>query len=348
MRVAFDLTAVPRQITGAGVYITELAAALRRGGAVDLDEVRGGGSMLANRPVRLAWEQTALPWRLRRRQPDLLHSPHYTMPLLSPVPVVVTFHDATFFTHPELHERVKVVFFRAAMRAAARRAARVIAVSAATRDGVVAHTRVDPAKVDVVPEAVDHTRFHPPRHDEVERFRAKHGLDGPYIAFLGTIEPRKNVPRLIAAFGALDWDGILVVAGRDGWGPPLPDPLPPAVRRIGYIDGDERRALLGGAAAVCYPSLAEGFGLPVLEAMACGAPVVTSAVSSTAEVAGGCAVLVDPTDVGSIGAGLARALDSAVDTERARQRALVFTWDATALATVDVYHSALSHTTERP
>src|SRR5439155_16266816 len=123
---------------------------------------------------------------------------------------------------------------------------------------------------------------------------AKHGVAGPYIAFLGTIEPRKNVLRLIAAFEALDWEGTLVVAGRDGWGPPLPDPLPPAVRRLGYIDGDERRALLGGAAAVCYPSLAEGVGLPVLEAMASGAPVVTSAVSSTADGGRGCAVLVDP------------------------------------------------------
>src|SRR5439155_20388617 len=128
----------------------------------------------------------------------------------------------------------------------ARRGARIVAVSRATRDAVVAHSGADPARIDVVPEGVDAEMFHPPTEAEVEAFRRDHGIEAPWIAFLGTIEPRKNVPRLMEAFTRLDFDGVLLIAGRRGWGRPLPEA--PRVRRLGYLPDGERRALPGGAA----------------------------------------------------------------------------------------------------
>lgn len=368
MRVAFDLTAAPTRLAGAGHYMVELVSALARTGRIALDVLakpvhvarvqqraptaRVLESSSRIRPVRLAWEQTGLPLRLRRLRPDVLHSPHYTMPMWSPVPVVVTFHDATFFTHPELHERVKVAFFRQSMRLAARRASRIVAVSETTRDGILAHLRVDPDRIDVVHEGVDLEELSPPSQDELDAFRRRRGLTRPWIAFIGTLEPRKNVPRLLDAFSRLadDWPGDLVVAGRLGWGSEgLGQALArvPAgrVHRLGYVADDERRCLLGGAELVCYPSLAEGFGLPVIEAMACGAAVVTSATSATGEVAGDAAELVDPEDTASLERGMRRVLDDdglRTDLqERGRARAARFTWDRTAEAMLEVYRKAL-------
>ena len=369
MNLAFDLTAAPERLTGAGHYMVELVAALDRRQSIDLDvmvrpphldligrrapRARVHQAGAGPRPVRLLWEQTGLPLRLRRLRPDVLHCPHYTVPMAARTPMVVTFHDATFFTHPELHQRAKVAFFRTAMRLAARRARRIVAVSRATADALAGHGVVDPDRVDVVHEGVDHSRFHKPSDDEVADFRTSHGIKGPYLAFLGTLEPRKNLTRLVRAYDrmALDWPGQLLIAGRHGWGiddldQTIQNSRHGAVRRLGYLPDDERSAFLGGATAVCYPSLAEGFGLPVLEAMACGAAVVTAGTSATAEVAGNAAELVDPLDVGSIEWGLRRAI---LDPERASElrsagplRAATFTWESAAVAMEGVYHMAMT------
>jgi glycosyltransferase involved in cell wall biosynthesis len=368
MRVGLDLTAAPRQLGGAGYYMVELVAALARHGELALDafvrdehrnrvgeraptcRLHAGGSDL--RPLRLAWEQAVLPLRVRQAGVDILHSPHYTMPMMAGVPVVVTFHDATFFSHPFLHQPVKVRFFQAAMKLSARRAARIVVVSESAREGILAHTRANPAIVDTVSEGVDTLSLHPPTKEELAAFRSRYHLGGPWIAFLGTLEPRKNLARLVRVFSkvAPEWEGALVLAGRKGWAfEELERGLASApagrVRVLGYIGSAERRCLLGGAEVVCYPSIAEGFGLPVLEAMACGTPVMTSNVSATAEVAGEAAELVDPLDEGGIETALRHLL-----ADEARRRALrtaglarasTFTWDATAKKMVEVYRRAV-------
>jgi glycosyltransferase involved in cell wall biosynthesis len=292
--------------------------------------------------VRLAWEQAGLPALLRRLDLDVHHSPHYTMPLVAPCPVVVTVHDLSFFTHPEWHERTKVAFFTAAIRVAARRAAAIVAVSDATA-ALLAEWVRPRVPVHVIPHGVDHRRFRPDG-------QAGLGLPEPYVAFLGTLEPRKDVPTLVRAFDRLAGsrpDLTLVLAGAPGWGAAAVDAAVAEarhgdrIRRLGYVAEDDIPPLLRGAATVAYPSLEEGFGLPVLEALACGAPVVTTAGTVMEEVAAGAAVLSRPGDPDA----LAEALEHALAGDHHRRRlgfevAARHTWEASAAAHVDVYRSA--------
>ena len=370
MRVLIDATAVPGDRGGVGRYVDELVPELDRQGAdlvlaVQAHDVDHYGSLAPHarvvaapaaatrRPARLAWEQTGLPALVRRTRADVLHSPHYTMPLAAGRPVVVTLHDATFFTTPELHLRSKAVFFRTATRLAVRRAAGLVVPSAATRDEVAAQTGVDPARMTVAHHGVDLGRFRPT--DEAERRRVHATLDvgdRPYVAFLGTLEPRKNVPALIRAWvracAGRDDAPALVLAGARGWDDDVatalaavPDGL--VVRAPGYLPLDDLPGFLGGASVLAYPSLGEGFGLPVLEAMACGATVLTTRRLSLPEV-GGDAVAYCGTDEEEIAAGLRSLLDDPALRDRlgsaAVVRARTFTWARTAEVHREAYARA--------
>jgi glycosyltransferase involved in cell wall biosynthesis len=372
VRVLLDVSAVPDQLTGAGVYATELARALARRDDLELvlvartdDDARWADvapraerHVVAPRarPVRLAWEQLVAPRLARRLAADVWHGPHYTMPVRVPTPAVVTVHDLTFFDHPEWHERSKVAFFRRAIRASARRAAVVVCVSETTaaRLRQVAPPR---GRVVVIHHGVDTERFRPADGARAvdDRARLKPlGVEPPYLAFVGTIEPRKNLPALVDAFARVagEYPHLrLVLAGRPGWGADAVERAVAAsgvadrVVRPGYVPDDALPALLRQAEAVAYPSHEEGFGLPPLEAMACGTPVLTTADVATAGLARDAVATAGP-GVEALADGIRRVLEP---DEAARLRtagsALVgrFSWSGAAAAHVGAYRAALGH-----
>jgi len=368
-RVLVDATAVPADRGGVGRYVDGLLAALS---AVDANlaivcqradaeryarmapqaDVVAGPAAIAHRPARLAWEQTGLPLVAQQVLAEVVHSPHYTMPLRVGRPVVVTIHDATFFTTPEQHTAVKGTFFRSATRTALRRASRVIVPSKATRDELVRVLDADSTKIDVAYHGVDQDVFHVPTDADKARVAARLGLRGPYVAFLGQLEPRKNVPNLIRGWArAVHWRDdppALVLAGGSGWDEEVDAAIAEVpshlrVLRPGYLRFADLPAYLGGAIVCAYPSHGEGFGLPVLEAMACGTPVLTTHRLSLPEVGGDAVAYTEP------GAeDIAEALSSLLDDTARRQalanaalaRAREFTWAASAEAHLAAYARA--------
>ncbi len=372
--VLIDMTAVPIDRRGVGRYVDELVAAMDRPvflacQAEDAEHYRAiapGATVLPQSGIRrvarrLLWEQFSLPWVARRAGARVIHSPHYTMPLFTRLARVVTFHDATFFSDPELHTRVKWIFFRTWIRVSRRLASAIIVDSAATASELCRYLGGSPERYRVIHLGVDGARFRPPTPAEVAHAANALGLeDAPWIAFLGTIEPRKNLPELLRAYSAVaeHWDAVagpvptLAIAGGAGWGTPIDDEVAAVsprgrVIRLGHIDLALLPAYLGGAQVVAYPSLGEGFGLPVLEAMACAAPVLTTRRLAIPEV-GGEAVAYSEPDAAALAAALRMLLTSLPERQRLSAlglaRASTFTWAACARAHAAVYDSVLPAT----
>lgn len=361
---------MPARPAGAGVYTVELASGLAGHDELDLhllarrdDAARWADlapkaaihpEVPEHRPARIVWEQTKGPELAARLAVDVWHGPHYTMPLRLRVPAAVTVHDLTFFDHPEWHERSKVVFFRPMLQVSARRARALIAVSEHTAARLRA--RLNPrAPVVVAPHGVDHERFRPAPRGDAQDLGAlqRLGIQPPYLAFAGTLEPRKDVPALIAAFARMAParpDLRLVLAGRDGWGAVAVRDAAAAsgvttrILRPGWFPGDALPALYRQSEAVGYPSLEEGFGLPALEALACGAALVTTTGSAMAEVVGAAAVLVPPADPAALAGALARVLDDPDLAARLRHagpvQAAPYTWEASVERHLAAYRLA--------
>ncbi len=365
-----DATAVPADRGGVGRYIDGLLTALCRTSAditvvcqrSDAErygrlapgiEVVAGPATIAHRPARLAWEQTGLPLLAQHVNADVIHSPHYSVPLRSGRPVVVTIHDASFFTEPDHYATAKGAFYRSAIRTSLRRAKRTVVPSKATRDELVRLLEADATRIDVAYHGVDRDVFHVPDGDEKLRVKARLGLPGTeYVAFLGALEPRKNVPNLIRGWILTVRDRedppALVLAGGAGHDDEIDAvaaEVPPNLRllRPGYLRIRDLPGYLGGALLCAYPSHGEGFGLPVLEAMACGTAVLTTPRLSLPEV-GGEAVAYTGEDPESIATELAALLDDPTRREALAAAGLArsaeFTWEQSAEAHLASYARA--------
>ena len=376
LRLSFDGTAVPADPVGAGRYTLQLASALARRADLDLvviaratdagrwRTVAPGAALEAvapgPRPLRLAWEQARMPALIAARRVDVHHAPHYTMPERSSVPAVVTLHDLSFFEAPSWHQRAKVLLFRRAITVAARRATAVVCPSRVTAEELQRWCEVT-AEVFVAHHGVDTRRFGPDEPEPGADARRLAAVDArladgrPFLLFVGTMEPRKDVPSLVAAFGRaadVDDDALLVLVGGAGWGGPEVDRaiassgVAERVVRTGYVPDGAVPALLRSAAAAVYPALYEGFGLPALEALACGTPLITTAGTAMEEVAGDAAVLVRPGDVGDLAGAIESALAdrSGPGRDDRRRRGLriaaAHTWEASADRHLEAYRFA--------
>jgi glycosyltransferase involved in cell wall biosynthesis len=357
---------------GIGTYVWELVEAFDAMQEPELTLFRSRFDGAPARRFTTEHELVELPSSIRRLYPawNLLGRPplpkrlatadviHATNPAAVPPAavgqgLVVTVHDLAFDRFPQAFPPAWRTLYRTGARAAVRRADVLVVPSQATRNDLI-ERGADPERIRVTPLASSL----PDAGLEPQEVAARHGIDGPFVLCPGTLEPRKNQVRLIRAYrqAARELPHALVLAGPDGW---LMEELDAEIARsgsgtivrTGRLDADELDALYRAAHVVAYPSLYEGFGLAIVEAMARGVPVVTSTTPACAEVAGDAALLVDPFDVGGLADALARVVsDEALRADliaRGLERASTFSWAATARATLDAYGDAMRRNGER-
>jgi glycosyltransferase involved in cell wall biosynthesis len=377
MRVLIDCTQVSRTKAGVGVYAENMVRELTLldsgikwfilvqdddpdldfSGCSDVTLIRVSGKIFRKLPFRFLLEQLFIPLLALRYRINVIHSLHYSFPL---VPMfskkVVTIHDMTMFLMPDMHMASKVRYFRFFIGAAARRADALSFVSQSTQKDFLKFFPHPAPSCNVV-RLGKGPQFRPDINpQEVERVVRKYGLAQPYVLYIGTIEPRKNLVRLVEAFSTLTQTyptHTLVIAGMKGW---MYESLFELVGTLdlesrvvftGFVSEEDKPYLIRGAEIFTYVSLYEGFGIPVLEALACGTPTLTSDVSSIPEIAGDSALLIDPSSVQEIATGLERLLgDVSLRNELAAKsisQAARFSWPDTAADMLRVYRKAAGH-----
>ena len=299
------------------------------------------------------FEHVSLPLTGRRLRADIYHGTFNVLPLAAPAPItVLTIHDMAVFAHPEAYGRRFAAYGRALIRAGVHRATQILSVSDATAREIVRYLPDAGDKIVTILNGVgeEFIRAASLGEGEVEAACARLSIPRPYVLFVGNLEPKKNLPRLIEAFqrlqSSIQLPHTLVIVGERL--PSGPDGVPNGEKRrgaihfTGYVEDVDLPVLYRGADLVAYPSTYEGFGMPVLEGMAAGVPVLTSSVSSLPEVAGGAAMLVDPYDVEKIATGLHRALTDhqwrATAAVAGRARAETLSWAENARQTSEVYY----------
>ena len=368
MRVAFDGTTLRPGRTGVGYYTEHLLQHLAAEGPEDDIIVLSNRPVETTRPLpshvrvvtsgwrlpRIVWMQSQAPRLLERLQPDVVHFTNGIVPMASPVPVVVTIHDMSLTLYPGYHPPRRVLLNRPLVNLAARRADAIITVSESSKRDIVRSYGLAPGRVHVVHEAA--APAFRPIHDlgELTRVRRQYGLADRFILYVGTIEPRKNLPKLIEAFARRrrrgDLTHQLVCVGPYGW---LSRDIEALLDRLqvndsvlftGYVPFHDLAALYNLAEMFVFPSIYEGFGLPVIEAMACGTPVITGHVAALDEVAGGAVEHVEALEVEAIGDALVRLAQDRDRRQALRraglQRAQFFSWARAARETAIVYRHA--------
>jgi len=305
--------------------------------------------------VRIAWEQTSGLSIAQRYRLDVIHAPVNVTPVVSGAPRVVTIHDLAFHLYPEQYPGAKQRYLRAMTRVSVRRASRVISVSDATRRDIIRLYGCPPERVSTVNNGVG-PEFRRLPEDEIARFREQNHLPEQFILFLGTLQPRKNLETLLRAYArvANQTGWRLVVVGAAGWSyeptyaTVVELGLTDSVTFAGFADPSELPLWYNAAGMLVYPSVYEGFGLPAVEAMACGTPVIAANNSSLPEVVGDAGLLVGTKDVEAMAHAIATLVrDPELRHELSRrgcQRAAAFSWRKTAEATLDVYRDAVALT----
>ncbi len=301
--------------------------------------------------IRVFWEQSRLPRELCRLHAALLHAPAFIGPLWAPCPQVITILDLGFLRHPEFFRRGNRLYLRTLTRLSARRAAAIITISRFSAQEIVALLGIARERIHVIYPGIE-ARFRPLPPADVDHFRKEQSLPERFVLYLGTLEPRKNLITLVRAFARLhDPDIHLVLAGGKGW---LYEPLFAEVEKLGlrnrvhfpgYIPAETQTLWYNAATMLAYLSSYEGFGLPVVESLACGTPVIAANASSLPEAAGDAAVLVPPNDLDAIVAGLEQILGDAALRATLRERGLHhaahFNWNTTARQTAALYRTLI-------
>lgn len=310
--------------------------------------LRGGGGWLQ----RVRYDQFGCRRDAKALDADLVHYPANVGSLRAGLRTVVTVHDLSFYHEPRWYRPERALYYRRGVAASVQHAERVITVSEFTAAELTKHLGYPRDRIDVIPNGVDE-RFGPATDEDQARVRTKYGLPERFILYTGTHEPRKNLVRLIRAWStiAAQTTQDLVLAGRTGWKTaPIRaeaerSPHHDRIHFPGFIDDSDLPALMTAADVFAYPSLYEGFGIPVAEAMACGTPVLTSNTTSLPEVAGDAAVLVDPLDIDALADGLRRLVfDEVLRSDLRRkglERAQGYSWECTARETLDTYRKTL-------
>jgi glycosyltransferase involved in cell wall biosynthesis len=371
MRVGLDGIPLASPKTGIGHYTFELAHALARIAPTDEFQLISPVAMTAltkddagDLPLnlqavkakkRLSWWALGLPTYGNKNQLELFHGTNYEIPLWGGFPKILTIHDVSVLLHGETHTGANVRRARRRLPLMVKAATMIITATESVKREICEHLRVEPDKVAVTPYAA-RSQFRPTSSQQAAEVKKRLGVEDEFVLFVGTIEPRKNLITLVKAFAELlrttDLQPQLVIAGRKGW---LTEELFSYVATsqvkdrilfLGYVSDTDLTALYSSCKAFVYPSLYEGFGLPPLEAMACGAPVISSRIPTIMETVGAAAKLVAPQDVH----GLAESLTELLKDENQRrqlsalglQRSQEFTWEGTARSTLEVYNEALS------
>ena len=372
MHIGLDGIPLAAAKTGIGHYTFELAQSLARIAADDSFELIAPANILAENGEREAlpanlrvtyrepnalskhWWTIGLPLYMRRSPFDLFHGTNYNVPLWKLCPTVVTIHDLSLFLYPETHEEHLVRRGLKRMPIMARTATRIITPSESVRREVVERLKIAPDKIVAIPEAA-RREFHPAGDEEKRDVRRKFRIEDDFLLYVGTLEPRKNLMLLVRALEEVlrttELKPKLVIAGKKGW---LVDELFAYIERAGisdrllftgYVGDEDLRALYSSCRVCIYPSLYEGFGLPPLEAMACGTPVITTRIPSLMETVGTAARLVEPDDVHALASNIVELLtDKSARTflsEAGLRRAAEFSWEKTARLTLDVYREVI-------
>ena len=373
MRIALDLTSTPRNKTGIGRYLYNLVDALQQVDQkneyflfIQSDDIEGfnilgtnfhcvtvNSKLLRKTYLRILWEQVVLPFRLKKLQIDLLHSPYFTMPYLSSIKNVVTFHDMTYFILPHVHTPIKREMFKTYIRLSSRKANAILAISNNTVDDIYKYVKLKDSEVYVTPMGVDERFFSNEPCDK--EILSSYGIEQEYFLYVGTIEPRKNILRLLKAYNSLENETKskykLVISGKKGW---MYDDiykyisdnnLHQYIHFTGFVKDEHLPDLYRGAKIFLYVSIYEGFGIPVIESMASGIPCITSNIASMKEVAEESAFTIDPYNEDEIRDAIIQVLNDEKLYEdlrnKGRKRASVYTWKECARKSVLAYEKVM-------